>query len=140
MLLLTLLSSGVGGRGFFEAETRKTEKEDEPEIKCAQLEMNGWGLFGEKGPQREQQEERMRHGAWALSLSACVFLISFSRRHQRLPEAPLPVPQEKPSAEGFPASQCMSFPRGMEPPQRHLHLLNQDLELVTQGHHDSLPS
>ena len=37
--------------------------------------MNGWGLFREKGPQREQQEERMRHRAWVLSLSACVFLI-----------------------------------------------------------------
>jgi len=75
VLSLTLLSSGVGGRGFFEAETRKTEKENEHETECAQLEMNGWGLFREKRPQREQQEERMRHRAWVLSLSACVFLI-----------------------------------------------------------------
>lgn len=57
VLSLTLLSSGVGGRGFFEAETRKTEKENEHETECAQLEMNGWGLFREKGPQREQQEK-----------------------------------------------------------------------------------
>ena len=34
----------------------------------------------------------------------------------------------------------MSFPRGTEPPQRHPHLLNQDLELVTQGDRDSLAS
>lgn len=120
VLSLTLLSSGVGGRGFFEAEMRKTEKENEHETECAPLKVSGRGLFREKGPQREQQEGRMRHKAWVFFLSACSFPILFSRRHQRLPEAniwaPLPVSPGKASPKGADVgSQCVSFPVGTEP-------------------------
>lgn len=60
---LTLLSSGVGGRGFFEAETRKTEKENEPETEHPQPEVSCWGLFREKGPSRGEQQEQGAEGA-----------------------------------------------------------------------------
>lgn len=55
---LTLLSSGVGGRGFFEAETRQTEKENEPETEHPQPEVSSWGLFREKGALRSTAGER----------------------------------------------------------------------------------
>lgn len=68
------------------------------------------GAFQRKGAPKRTAGERMRHRAWVFSLSACMFLISSSRRYQRLPEAPLPVPQEKPSAEGFPGLSVCPFP------------------------------
>lgn len=55
-LSLTLLSSGVGGRGFFEAEMRKTEKENEPETACAQQTMSSQGAFQRKGAPRRTAE------------------------------------------------------------------------------------
>ena len=55
---LTLLSSGVGGRGFFEAEMRKTEKENEYETECAQPEVKSQGAFQRKAALRRPTEEK----------------------------------------------------------------------------------
>lgn len=61
-----LLSSGVGGRGFFEAETRKTEKQNEHETECAQLEVSSQGAFQRKEAlgrtlEAKGQKEMLRH-------------------------------------------------------------------------------
>lgn len=96
-LSLTLLSSGVGGRGFFDAKTRKTEKETE----YPQPEVSSEGAFQRKGAGRRTAEEKGPEGDCetpgnkirpcqnlsVVSLSACWFLILCFRRCQELSEA-----------------------------------------------------
>lgn len=77
---LTLLSSGVGGRGFFEAETRKTEKENEHETECAQPEVKAQGAFQRKAAFRRTTEERgqkemIRHREMKIGLIDPVFYL-----------------------------------------------------------------
>lgn len=92
---LTLLSSGVGGRGFFEAEMKTTEKENEPETQHPQPEVSRRGTFQrrpaeERGPEGGVETQRNGKSASSepvVSLSARRCLILFSRRHQKLPEA-----------------------------------------------------
>lgn len=100
-LSLTLLSSGVGGRGFFDAKTRKTEKEHVCETERPQPEVSSEGAFRRKGALRRTAEEEGPEGDGetqgnpirpcqnlsVVSLSACWFLILFFRRCQELPEA-----------------------------------------------------
>lgn len=62
---LTLLSSGVGGRGFFEAEMRKTAKENEPETECPQQGVSSQGAFQQK---KRGQKEIVRHRAMNIGL------------------------------------------------------------------------
>ena len=83
VLSLTLLSSGVGGRGFFEAETRKTEKENEHETECAHSWRWTAGGFSEKrGPKENSRRKDETQGLGFLSFSLHVPDLIF----QEIPE------------------------------------------------------
>lgn len=79
---LTLLSSGVGGRGFFDAEMRKTAKENEPETERPQQEVgeqSGGFLAEEKGPEGDSETQSNEY--WPCQNLCCSFQLAGSPFH-----------------------------------------------------------